>query len=86
MSQKRIIFFFKLPARNIFTLPTKGNSSFQSIQDLDIGVEGILKQLKQLNCNKAGGPDTIPARVLHDYADELTPMLHFILCQSYQCG
>ena len=71
---------------DISTLPTKGNSSFQSIQDLDIGVEGVLKQLKQLNCNKAGGPDTIPARVLHDYADELTPMLHFILCQSYQCG
>ena len=62
---------------DISTLPTKGNSTFQSIQCLDIG---------QLNSTKAGGPDTIPAQVLHDYADELSPMFHLFLCQSYQSG
>ena len=53
------------------------------IQELDIGLTGVIRQLQGLNCNKASGPDNIPARFLHDYAIELGPMLHFICKQSY---
>ncbi len=38
------------------------------------------------NSIKAGGPDCIPAKFLHDYADKLVPMLHFIFQQSYNTG
>ena len=71
---------------NLTTLPDKGHSAFSSIQDLDIELEGVVKQLTQININKAGGPDGIPARLLHDYAYELAPMLHFIFRQSYATG
>ena len=45
--------------------PTKGPSPFPSIQSLEIGLNGVTKQLKALNPNKASGPDEIPAKVLH---------------------
>lgn len=64
-------------------IPDKGASPFQDIPDLQVELEGVVKQLQQLNCNKAGGPDDIPARFLHDYSTELGPILQFIFQQSY---
>ena len=49
---------------DLFTLPTKGNSKYPIIEDLEIRKEGVLKQLQQPNCNKAGGPGTI-----HDWSE-----------------
>ena len=43
----------------------------------------VIKQLKELNINKASGPDEIPARRLRDYADEITPLLTHLFQQSY---
>ena len=57
-------------------IPDKGASPYQSIIDLRVELEGIIKQLQQLNCNKASGPDNIPTRFhrfLHYYADEFGP-------------
>ncbi|XP_072030752.1 uncharacterized protein [Amphiura filiformis] len=71
---------------NLSAIPNKGHSAFSSIQDLDIELQAVIKQLTQININKAGGPDSIPARMLHDYATELAPMLHFIFRQSYATG
>ena len=53
------------------SLPDKGPSLYQDIPALDIGLQGIVKQLARLKVNKAGGPDDVPARVLHDYAEDL---------------
>ena len=47
-----------------------------------VGTEGITKQLKQINPNKATQPDELPCRIYRDYAEELSPMLAFIYQQS----
>jgi hypothetical protein len=67
-------------------LPSKGPSPFSHISNLTIEEEGVAKQLHQLCSNKASGPDDIPARVLHEYADDLAPMLTNIMQQSYRLG
>ena len=57
------------------SLPDKGPSLYQDIPDLDIGLQGIVNQLAHLKVTKAGGPDDVPAWVLHDYVEDLGPML-----------
>ena len=71
---------------NLTNVPSKPESQCNSITDLDIELAGVVKQLQKLNVTKAGGPDNITARVLHDYAEDLAPMLHFIFRQSYSSG
>ena len=68
------------------TTPTKGPSPFPSIQSLEIGLNGIIKQLKALNPNKASGPDEIPAKVLKETANGIAPIIHHIFQQSYTSG
>ena len=67
-------------------LPDLSNTHYQSIEDLVITQEGVIKQLQQLNVNKASGPDEIPVRILKDYADDLAPILNHIFTQSYKNG
>ena len=50
---------------------------------LDIGTNGIIKQLKNLNQNKATGPDELPARVRKDTAEQIAPIITHIFQQSY---
>ena len=64
-------------------IPDKGQSPYNDIPDLQIGLEGVVKQLQKLNGNKAGGPDDIPAKFLQMYAEKLGPILQFIFQQSY---
>ena len=53
---------------------------------LDIGTNGIIKQLKNLNQNKATGPDELPARVLKETAEQIAPIITHIFQQSYNTG
>ena len=66
--------------------PNKGPSPYLPINDLIIDEEGVLKQLEGLKINKASGPDEIPARMLHDYASNIAPMLTSLFQQSYNVG
>ena len=43
--------------------------------DIEISREGVMKLLKKINPNKASGPDTIPAHILKDLAEELALIL-----------
>ena len=43
---------------------------------LDIGTNGIIKQLKNLNQNKATGTCELPARVLKETAEQIAPSSH----------
>ena len=77
--------------KSVFTkeqlpIPTKGPSPFPSIQSLEIGLNGVTKQLQALNPNKASGPDEIPAKVLKETANEIFPIIHHIFQQSYTSG
>ena len=48
--------------------------------------EGVRKLLRKLNPHKASGPDLIPARILKDMADEISPLLTIIFQRSFDCG
>ena len=77
--------------KSVFTkeqLPilTKGPSQFPSIQSLEIGQNGVTKQLQALNPNKASGPDEIPAKVLKETANKISPIIQHIFQQSYTSG
>jgi hypothetical protein len=47
---------------------------------------GIKKLLKGLNIHKATGPDAIPTIFLHDYVEELAPIMTFIFQLSFDTG
>ena len=67
-------------------LPNISPSPHPCIPKLTIGLEGVKRCLQAINPNKACGPDEIPARIYHDYAHELAPMLRCIYQQSYNEG
>ena len=48
--------------------------------------EGVRKLLRKLNPHKASCPDLIPARILKDMADEISPLLTLIFQRSFDCG
>ena len=66
--------------------PDRGPSPYMPISDMFIDEKWVNKQLHQLKVNKASGPDDISARMLHDYADEISPMLTNIFQLSYNIG
>ena len=55
--------FQKRFTKESLTMPIMPDSKFQSMPNITIGTEGIIKQLKQINPNKATGPDELPCRV-----------------------
>ena len=67
-------------------IPDMGNSPYQDMQDLKISEEGARKLLKNIKVHKATGPDEIPAKFLHDFADELSPILRCIFQLSLDSG
>ena len=74
---------------NVFGIP-KGNltlfddvSTFESIPSLSIDTCGVLSQLRQLNPNKAHGPDERSSQLLKLVTEELAPALTIIFQQSY---
>ena len=62
-------------------IPTVGPSPSPSIQTLEIGLSGIIKQLVALNSNKAPGPSDIPAKILKETAKEISPIIQHIFRQ-----
>jgi hypothetical protein len=49
-------------------------------------VEGVAKQLGNINPNKACGPDELPARLLKIVSQEIAPAIRFLFQQSYDQG
>ena len=67
----------------IYPIPQLAPSVYADIHFLEIGIDGVGKQLKNLNHNKATGPDELPARVLKETAAEIAPIITHIFQQSY---
>ena len=59
---------------------------YPDMPDITFGEEGIFKLLNNVNPNKAGGPDHIPARFLKETAREIAPMYSHLFQQSYNQG
>jgi hypothetical protein len=56
------------------------------ITPIKIEQKGLEKLLRQVNPNKASGPDTIPNRILKECAEPIAPILQIILQQSLDTG
>ena len=66
--------------------PDVGLSPYLCISSLTFDVEGVRKQLTNLNSSKACGPDNLSPHILKALADELSQMLTYIFQQSYDTG
>lgn len=71
---------------NLTTMPTKGPSPHPEVPPLNITHEGVTKLLKGLNARKATGPDTVPAMILKELSEELTPIICHLFNQSIATG
>ena len=61
-------------------------SVYRSLPDIDINIAGITKLLREINPYKATGPDHIPAKLLKEMAEELSPSLALIFTASLHQG
>ena len=68
------------------SFPKLGKSPYGKMPKINITTEGVEKLLKQLNPNKAVGPDMLPTQVMKDHAELITPMLSKIFQQSLDTG
>jgi hypothetical protein len=75
--------FSSVFTQEIYPIPKLSPSVYSDIPFLEIGIDGVVKQLKNINQNKATGPDELPARVLKEAAAEITPIITHIFQQSY---
>jgi hypothetical protein len=62
------------------------NTSYPTMQDLNITENGIAKLLSNLNPYKATGPDSITSRVLRELSTDIAPILKIIFKRSYDTG
>ena len=60
--------------------------NYPGIGRLHITEKGVLKLLQDINPSKAGGPDSVPGRMLKELATELTPFMTLLFRQSLDTG
>ena len=65
------------------SLPTLPISTYPSLPKISITEHGVFTLLSQIDPHKACGPDNIPARVLKELAQELSPMIAHLFKQSF---
>ena len=58
--------------------PSKGASTFSSLEDITIDLKGNAKLLDGLNAYKASGPNGLKARVLKECSLEISQILTLI--------
>ena len=71
---------------DLTTLPHPGYKQLPKIPKLIITAEGIMKLLKNLDGNKASGPDGIPPKFFKACCEQVSPILQSIFTQSVQSG
>ena len=68
-------------------IPPTSSTKRTTMPDIDCGhSRRYCKAFKKINPNKAGGPDMIPARVLKEIAEEISPLLTVIFQTSLGSG
>ena len=67
-------------------LPTLPPSTYPSLPEINITEHGVFTLLSQIDPYKANEPDNIPARVLHELAHELSPVITHFFKQSLDTG
>ena len=56
---------------DVSNIPEPVGEPYPPMKELHVSVEGVTKLLRKVNPNKASGPDSIPARILKELADEI---------------
>jgi hypothetical protein len=67
-------------------LPNMGDLKYSSIENIKIECKGVEKLLKNINTDKASGPDNISNKVLKSCAEELAPVISHIFQLSLETG
>ena len=67
-------------------MPDLGNNVYNKMKDINITVQGVLKLLKNLNPNKASGPDEVTPRILKELHVELAPAITLLFQRSMDTG
>ena len=67
-------------------IPDKGPSKHPIMEPIRISRDGVYKLIKNINPNKATGPDTIAGKVLKQNIEICTDILTLIFTRSLQTG
>ena len=67
-------------------IPQPRGEPCSTMPDIIITEDGVAKLLRKINPNKACGPDSIPARILKELAEEISPLLTTIFQKSLDSG
>ena len=67
-------------------IPQPRGEPCSPMSNIIVTEEGVAKLLRRINPNKACGPDMIPARILKEFADEISPSLTAIFQKSLDSG
>ena len=67
-------------------IPCLDGQPYPSMPDITVTKEGVEKLLKKINPSKACGPDMIPARILRDMAEEISPILTTLFQRTIDLG
>ena len=67
-------------------IPSETLSSVPQMPNITVSLNGILKLLKDLNPNKAAGPDQLKPLVLQRLCEVIAPVLHVIYQKSLDTG
>ena len=68
------------------TFSTSMESSCNKLSDIDLTISEVAAVLRNLDPNKACGPDGIPSRILSKVADEIAPSLCILFNMSLSIG
>ena len=71
---------------DVSSIPEPAGEPYSPMKEIDISTEGVAKLLRKVNPNKASGPDSIPARILKELADDIAPLLTTIFNKSLEQG
>ena len=67
---------------DVSSIPEPAGEPYPQMKEIDISTEGAAKLFRTVNPNRASGPDSIPARILKELADEIAPLLTNILTKE----
>ena len=73
-------------AEDISTILDKGTSSYPSITDIDVTLDGMRNLLLKFDLNKSTGPNNIHAAFLNHTAFKIAPLLIHLFQQSLRNG
>ena len=67
-------------------VPDPDGDPYPDMEHITVTEEGVRKLLQKSNPRKASGPDMVPARLLKECSEELSPILTCIFNKSLQTG